>query len=319
MSYLPWLNYHHLLYFRTIVQEGGVTRAAKKLGLSQSTLSAQLRALEDAFETKLFSRERRQLVLTDSGRMALEFAEDIFQRGDELRALLAAGKGTTAEVVRIGALSPLSKNLQYQLIQPCILAGSPKIRVIEGDYAELLENLRCHQIDLLISNLPPGGIATDGTHAHLLGELPVYIVGRPPFRMSKDPFPHWLEGVPLFLPSTRTSARADFDAMLVREGVTPLVQAEVDDMALLRLLALSGAGLALVPEVSVRFDLEERKLLRIERVPDIYESYYAITAERKTLPEAILDIIEQGKASLSKKLTVPKSKPKTKSRRKPAR
>jgi LysR family transcriptional activator of nhaA len=299
MRTLPWLNYHHLQYFRTIVREGGVTKAARKLNLSQSTLSAQLKNLEESLGTELFQREGRSLVLTEAGQVALDYAEEIFQTGDELRAWFAEAHPEGRRSIRIGALSPLSKNLQFEIVRPLIMSGDTHVQVVEGEMQDMMERLKHHQIDLLLSNIPPGGTDAEHTHAHVLGEMPVYLVGRPPFKIPKKPFPEWLDDIPLFLPSGRSAARIEFDAMLVRAGITPRVQAEVDDMALLRLLALTGAGLALVPEIGVKFELEEKRLLRIEKIKNLKERFYAITAYRSRLPEQIVSVIESGKEVLA--------------------
>lgn len=298
MEALPFLNYHHLHYFLTIVKEGGVTRAAEKLRLSQSTLSAQLRTLEDTLGAKLFKRQGRKLELTRAGRVALDYAEEIFQRGDELRAWFAGHGGTRPGSIRVGSLSVLSKNLQFEIIRPLVMAGEVTVRVVDGEFPDLLARLKRHQIDVLLGNLPVAGPEADSVRVHLLGEMPMYLVGRPPFKVPDKPFPDWLEDLPLFLPSTRSPARVDFDALLVSSGITPKIMAEIDDMALLRLLALSGAGLALVPEIGVKFDLEERKLLRIEQVPGLFERFYAITGRQKNLPETFLEVIAAGRKAL---------------------
>lgn len=299
MKSLPWLNYHHLQYFRAIVHEGGVTKAAEKLKLSQSTISAQLKELEASLGSKLFERKGRSLVLTEAGQVALDYAEDIFKRGDELRAWFADVHPEGHRSIRIGALSPLSKNLQFEIIHPLVMAGDTHVYVVEGEMEDMMHRLRHHQIDLLLSNVPPGGADAEHTHTYLLGEMPVFLVGRPPFKIPKEPFPKWLDGIPLFLPSGRSTARIEFDALLVRAGVQPKIQAEVDDMSLLRLLALTGAGLALVPEIGVKFELEEKRLLRIEKVKNLKERFYAITAQRTRLPDQVIQVIESGKEALA--------------------
>ncbi|MGJ3242842.1 MAG: LysR family transcriptional regulator [Opitutales bacterium] len=299
MDPLPFLNYHHLHYFLTIVKEGGVTRAARKLNVSQSTLSAQLRTLEETLGVQLFDRQGRSLALTPAGRVALEYAEEIFQRGDELRAWFAGRSDVRTGTIRVGSLSFLSKNLQFEILRPLIMAGEVTVRVIDGEFSELLDRLKRHQLDLLLGNLPVTGPEADAVRVHLLGRMPMYLVGRPPFKVPKKPFPAWLEDLPLFLPTSRSPARVDFDALLVRSGIAPRIMAEIDDMALLRLLALSGAGLALVPEIGVKFDLEERKLLRIERVPDLFEHFYAITPRQKELPGPSRQAIEAGQQALA--------------------
>jgi LysR family transcriptional activator of nhaA len=300
-SPIPFLNYHHLLYFRTIVREGGVTAAAEALGLTQSTLSTQLKSLEESFGAKLFDREQRKLKLTASGVVALEYAEEIFRNGEELSAWFSKGGEVIPKRLSIGALSPISKNLQYEMIQPIVMAGQCDVHVIEGEQVELLNRLRTHEIDLILTNLPASGAEAKDMQTHLLGELPVYLVGRAPFKLSTGAFPEWLRGVPLFLPSSRTTARVGFDALLAQAEIVPDIRAEVDDPNMLRLLALSGGGLSLVPEIGVKFELEAERLLKIERIPKLTERYYAITKRSKRISPVLLDLIARGKTCLGRK------------------
>ena len=158
MDNLPWLNYHHLQYFRMIVREGGVTRAAERLNLSQSTLSAQLRTLEESLGMRLFEREGRSLRLTPAGQVALEYAEDIFRSGDELRAWFGGQGKAGPQSIRVGAMSVLSKNLQFEIIRPLVMRGEVKVTVVDGEFPALLERLKHHQLDVLLGNLPIAGV-----------------------------------------------------------------------------------------------------------------------------------------------------------------
>jgi LysR family transcriptional activator of nhaA len=301
-SQLSLLNYHHLYYFRTIVRAGGVTAAAKTLGLTQSTLSSQLKSLEECLGAKLFSREQRKLKLTASGVVALEYAEEIFRNGEELSSWFSKGGEAIPRRIAIGALSPISKNLQYEMIQPIIMDGQCDVHIMEGEQPELLDRMRKHQVDLILTNLPLSGADAKDMQTHLLGELPVYLVGRPPFKLSTGDFPEWLRDVPLFLPSSRTTARIGFDALLAQSEIVPDIRAEVDDPNLLRLLALSGGGLSLVPEIGVKFELEAQRLMKIEKVPDLTERYYAITKRSRRISPLLLQLITRGKETLSKKV-----------------
>lgn len=297
---LPYLNYQHLYYFRKIAHEGGVTRAAESLGLSQSTLSAQLKDLESSFDVKLFRREGRSLQLTEAGKVALDYAEEIFDTGDELRSWLARGETSTRRRIQIGTTSTLSKILQYELLHPLVMASRGQPKVIEAEMPDLIHKLQIHHLDVAFTNTPPGELRNQNLDVHLIGETPVYLVGRPPFRIPKKPFPKWLVDIPLFLPVSPTSARMDFDSKMIRAGIRPLIQAEVDDTALLRMLALSGAGLSLLPEIGVQFEASERKLLRIEKIPGIQERIYAITTHRKQLPSIVSDVIESAQDALKR-------------------
>ena len=225
---------------------------------------------------------------------------EIFSAVDELRSWFAGQTDMTPSRLTIGALSPLSKNLQFEIIRPFIQESRVQVRVMEGKYADLLDRLRRHKIDLILSNLPLGGTDAEGIEARLLGEMPMYLVGVPPFKIPRKPFPEWLEGIPIFLPSSRTASRVGFDALMIETGFQPQIAAEVDDMALLRLLALSGAGLALVPEIGVKFELEEEKLLRVERVPGLNVRFYAITMPRRRSSPLIDEVIANGTELLAR-------------------
>jgi LysR family transcriptional activator of nhaA len=128
--------------------------------------------------------------------------------------------------------------------------------------------------------------------------MPVYLVGKPPIKVPDMAFPKWLDGLPVFLPRARTTSRLRFDALTIKANVRPRIRAEVDDMALLRLLALSGAGLALVPEIGVKFELEEETLLRVERIPSLKERFYAITLPRRRASPLVEEVIAQGRKAL---------------------
>jgi len=277
----PWLNYLHLQRFWRIARERSMTRAARALHVSQSTLSEQLRDLEESLGHALFERRGRELHLTEAGRVALEHAETIFHAGEALTEALRRERAARHRV-RLGAVGPLSKNLQYDFLQPLLGRKDVTVSVTAGGRDDLLRQLRARELDLVLANVLPGAAREEDLYHHLLGEMPVYLAGCMGLaRRRRAEFPAWLEGVPLFLPSRQTHVREDFDALLAEAGVKPDVRAEVDDMALLRLLALSGRGLALVPAIVVKHELRSRRLRDVERVPGISERFYAVTLRRR--------------------------------------
>jgi len=276
-----WLNYLHLRRFWWIARERNLTRAAERLNVSQSTLSEQLRELEEWLGQPLFERRQRQLHLTEAGRLAFDHAEAIFQTGQELLDQFRRRQASRRQHLRIGAVGPLSKNLQFDFIQPLLDRRNLQLTVASGSLAELLQQLREHQLDLVLSNIPVRADQEANAFNHLLGEMPAYLTGNLAVDRRGREFPEWLEGVPLFLPSRQSQVRADFDALLVESGVEPDIRAEVDDMALLRLLALSEQGLALVPAIVVKHELQSRRLTQVYRVPGLAERFYAITLRRR--------------------------------------
>lgn len=277
---LEWLNYHHLRHFWVVARHRSMTRAAEALRISQSTLSEQVGELEDALGLPLFERRGRQLHLTEPGRIALEHAETIFATGRELLDRLRQ-KGRSQPALTVGAVGPLSKNLQFDFIEPLLQRGNTRVVVVAGALSDLVRQLHEHKLDLILSNIPLRADQDHGIHNHLLGEAPVFLAGSMAVPGRRAGFPAWLRGLPLLLPTRQSHVRADFDMLLAEAGIEPELRAEVDDMALLRLLALSGHGLALVPAIVVERELQGRELRTLIRVPKLAERFYAITLRRR--------------------------------------
>lgn len=275
-----------------IARHQSVTRAAQKLRMSQSTLSEQLAELEAWLGQELFERRGKQLYLTDAGRIALEHAETIFTTGHELIERFHQSGAARQRTLRIGAVGPLSKNLQFDFIQPILADTRTKVVVVAGTLDELTRQLQEHELDLALSNIPLRGDQEQNVFNHLLGEVPVYLVGGAGFKRVVGKFPKCLRGVPLFLPSRQSDVRAAFDLLLDGAGIEPFIQAEVDDMALLRLLALSGEGLALVSKIVVERELHSRQIKWMQRLPGLTEKFYALTVRKRFANPWLAEIVE---------------------------
>ena len=293
-----WLNYHHLRHFWMIARHCSMTRAAEKLKISQSTLSEQLAELEEWLGQSLFDRRGRELHLTDAGRVALEHAETIFTTGHELMTRFRQSDQNRQRVLRIGAVGPLSKNLQFDFIQPILADTRTKVVVVAGALDELTRQLQEHKVDLVLSNIPLRADQEQNVFNHLLGEVPVFLVGGKKLKMQRPKFPQFLKNLPLFLPSRQSDVRADFDLILADAGIEPFIHAEVDDMALLRLLALSGEGLALVSKIVVERELQSSKIKFMLRVPRLAEKYYALTVRKRFQNTWLAEIVEAFRARL---------------------
>ena len=300
-----WLNYHHLRHFWMIAKHRSVTRAAEKLKISQSTLSEQLAELEAWLGQPLFDRRGRELHLTDAGRVALEHAETIYTTGHELITRFRQSGENQQRVLRIGAVGPLSKNLQFDFIQPILADTRTKVVVVAGALDELTRQLQEHKLDLVLSNIPLRADQEHNVFNHLLGEVPVFLVGGKRLKLSPGKFPKFLKEVPLFLPSRQSDVRADFDLILANASIEAFVHAEVDDMALLRLLALSGEGLALVSKIVVERELQSSKIKFMQRVPGLVEKYYALTVRKRFANAWLGEIVETFRARLKELAETP--------------
>lgn len=285
------LNLHHLRLFRAVALDGTLTGAARRLNLSQSALSTQLRALEASLGHDLFERRGRGLVLTEAGHIALDHAEAIFRTADDLTATLRqTGQGRQA--LRVGALATLSRNFQLQFLAPVIGRADVEVVLRSGSLAELLRGLDALTLDVVLTNLAPPGDAASPWLIHHLAEQPVSLIGTPA-RIGTDtrPLARLLAEEPLILPTGDTALRATIDAMLARLGITPLVAAEADDMAMMRLLVREDAGLAVLPPIVVRDEIAAGLLREAARLDGISESFLAVTRRRRFGNPLLADLL----------------------------
>ena len=278
---MPFLNYHHLRYFRLIARDLNLTRAAKKLNLSAPALSLQLKQLEESLGHPLFERRRSGLLLTEAGRIALDYAEAIGRTGEELVDVMQHRPRGGRQVLRVGAVATLSRNFQLEFLRPVLHRDDVEVVIRSGGFPELLLLLHSHQVDLVLSNQPARRDSETHWHSHLLAEQPVSLVGTPLWEKKKLRFPEGMRDVPVILPSQESNTRAGFERLLASAGVRPRIVAEVDDMAMIRLLAREGEALALVPLVVVQSEIQEGILVETHRIPQVRETFYAVTPSRR--------------------------------------
>lgn len=294
MTDLRRLNFHHLHYFWTVAKEGHLTRAARQLHVSQSALSAQIRQLEGQLGHELFLREGRSLRLTEIGTLVLDYAEGIFGLGQELLAALGGDGGDAAPPLRIGAVATLSRNFQDNLLRPLLGRTDVQLVLESGSLEELLERLSMHKLDLVLSNRPVVAGPQQPWRCRRIARQGVSLVGPPrrggaPFR-----FPDDLAGVRLLLPGPSSDIRTQFDQLCEDRALRPSIHAEVDDMALLRLLARDSGGVAVVPEVVVQDELRTGALERYCALPEVEENFYAITTRRHLQPGLLEALLPDG-------------------------
>lgn len=291
------MNYHHLRYFRAVAHDGNLTRTAERLNLSQSALSVQIRQLEERLGHALFERRGRQLVLTEAGRIALDHADRIFSAGEELVETLKR-TGVSRRALRIGALSTLSRNFQMEFLRPAIARPDVEVILRSGRMAELLSGLESLNLDIVLLNQAPAADAATPFVSHLIATQGVSLVARPGPAEQADDLSARLSGHPLILPTLESGVRQQFDALTARLGITPQIAAEVEDMAMMRLLAREGAGLAVLPPIVVKGELEAGSLVELGTLPGVEESFYAVTTRRRFPNPLAAELIERSLQSV---------------------
>ncbi len=273
-------NYNHLRYFQAVAREGHLGRAAQKLNLTQSALSVQVRSLEERLGHKLFERAGRGLHLTEAGRIALDHAEIIFATGEDMVSTLRES-GRDRAILRVGAQATLSRNFQLLFLQPLLGRQDVEIVLRSGSPADLLRGLSTHLLDVVLTNQPPLGDGERNLLIHRIAEQPVSLVGSRDLVGAGGGLADLLSRLPLVLPIVGSALRDDLDALFDRLGITPNVAAEVEDMAMMRLLVRESVGLACLPLIVIKDELAQGILVEAAVLPSLYERFYAVTLARR--------------------------------------
>lgn len=298
------LNYHHLYYFWRVAAQGNLTAVARGLHLSQSALSAQIRQLEERMGKALFERKNRRLLLTEAGRQVFGYAQEIFTKGEELESLIHRGIEPDYQRLRIGMLSTMSRNFIEGFIEPLLRQASGKVHfsLHARGMTNLLDGLGKHEFDVILTNtqLQTSGSTDTAWQSQLLARQPLSIIG-PPKARPKTIFPAGFEGLRWVLPAENHEIRRNFDGYCSLHQYQPDILAEADDMAMLRLLARDSGALSVLPEVVVKDELEQGRLAAYQRLPNVYENFYAITLPRQFMPSLMTELLAKPLEELSDK------------------
>jgi LysR family transcriptional activator of nhaA len=291
---MDWLNYHHLLYFWTVAREGSITRACERLELSQPTISAQLRALERSLGTELFRREGRSLVMTESGQLVFQYADEIFGLGREMVDTLHSRPTGQPVRLKVGIADVVPKVVAFHLLQPAI-SGELRVRLIcrEGKPDALLAELAVHRLDLILSDGPIGSDVNIRAYSHLLGECDVVLLAARTLAERYAPgFPRSLDGAPFLLPTENTALRRGLEQWFDAEGLHPDIRGEFEDSALLKVFGEDGLGVFPHPRMTAEIVQRQLGVQVVGEIPTIKERFYAITLHRKLKHPAVERISE---------------------------
>jgi LysR family transcriptional activator of nhaA len=297
-SLLDQLNFHHLGYFRAVARTGSVQAAAAELGLAPSTVSAQVQVLARQLREPLFEKHGRGLALTDTGRLALRYAEEIHGLGEELLKVLSGqASGRPVELI-VGIADALPKLVVRELLRPALRLETPVRLVCREDKAvRLSAELALHELDLVLSDLPePAG---GRVHSHLLGESRIVFVAAPALaRKLRRGFPRSLDGAPLLVPLPDSSLRRALDPWLRTHEIRPRIAGEFEDQALAKAFAQDGLGALPLPELIEGEASAQLGLERVGLARGLHERFYALTAERRIRHPAVEAIRSAARSEL---------------------
>ncbi len=294
------MNYHHLLYFWLVAKEGSLARASAALRLAPSTVSGQIRALEQALGEKLFARSGRRLVPTEIGRVVFRYAQEIFALGGELQDVLK-GRSTGRPLrLLVGVADVVPKRVARRLLAPALELAEP-VRILcrEDKPDRLLAELAVHNLDIVIADAPVGPSARIRAFSHLLAECGVVFCAAPKLATAhRRGFPNSLDGAPLLLPAEGSTLRRSLDQWFGLHAIQPRVVGEFDDSALLKVFGQAGHGIFPVPAMIADEVQRQYQVRRVGRVDRVRERFYAISVERKLKHPAVIAISEAARRKL---------------------
>lgn len=278
-----WLNYHHLLYFWTVATEGTIVRASEVLRLAPSTISVQIKDLEEKLGEQLFKREGRKLVLTEAGHVAAAYAEDIFALGREMVDTLQTGMAMRPTRIAVGVSDVLPKLIVYRLLEPIFeYEDLVQLVCVEGEVEQLLSKLSIHELDVVLTDAPLAPNVPIQAFNHPLGQSEVGVFG------SKDLVEEWgrdwpesFSGAPFILPGSKTSIRRALGGWFERKNLHVHAVAEVEDRALMQVLGEKGRGFFAAPAVIADEVYELHDLIKIGELDGVKERFYAVTLDRR--------------------------------------
>ena len=290
-------SFHHLEYFRHVAHAGGITAAAKKLHVTQSTISNQVRELERALGHELFERKGRQVVLTAAGRLALRYADEVVALGGDLRTALD-GQAAGGDVqLRVGIADVVPKLVAHQALLPALSLSHPVRLSCGEDKAErLLADLAVHAYDLVLIDhpTPPG---TSHAHHHLLAESAIsFLATADQAAALRRTFPKCLSRAPMLLPAEGSQMRHELDQWFAHHDMKPMIVGEFVDNALLKVFAESGVGICPVPSIMEDEAVARYRMVSIGRLEEIRVRFYAISQERRVTHPAVIAIIAAARA-----------------------
>ncbi len=297
---MNWLNYHHLQYFWVVAKEGSIQAASRSLNLTQPTISKQIKLLEESLGEQLFERTGRRLELTDAGRLALEYAEEIFHLGNEFQESLKGVATTRPKRIRVGASDSIPKLILHRILSPILEEGS-NIHLIceEGQTNKLLAELSIQRLDLVLTDAPiRGGIKVKAFN-HYLGDSGMSFFAAPKLaKQLTGSFPKNMDGAPYLALTDDTVTRRSFDHWFENERILPQIVAEFHDSALLKVFGREGVGVFASPTTIADEVCREYGVEKIGETEHVRESFYAITVERKVKHAAIAMITERARTEL---------------------
>ncbi|MFO1328301.1 MAG: transcriptional activator NhaR [Rubrivivax sp.] len=295
------MNFRHLQYFWATAHAGGIVRAGEQLHTTPQTLSGQIKLLEDRLGRRLFRKVGRKLELTEDGRIALGYADEIFHLGSELESALRRQHDSRRTIdFRVGVADSVAKTVVYRLLEPALALSEP-VRMVcsEGTFTELIGLLALRRVDLVIADEPLTRRFHVKAFNHPLGHSAMSFFAAPTLRSGlSGEFPRCLDGAPMLIPGPASSLRAPLDAWLAQQRLAPRIVAEFDDLALMATFGREGRGVFLSPSALQAETEAQYGVQAIGRSDELVEQLFAISVERRISHPCVVAITSAARSVL---------------------
>jgi LysR family transcriptional activator of nhaA len=298
---MEWLNYHHLLYFWVVAKEGSVVRASEELHLAHPTISGQIHRLEEVLGEKLFTRRGRNLALTEAGRVAFRYADEIFSLGREfVDTLKGRASGKPLRLV-VGVADVLPPSLVRRFLEPAFRLDQPVQIICRADKSvqEFIAELALHRVDVVIADGPAGAGSSIRAFSHPLGDCGTSFFAAPKQAATlRRNFPRSLHDAPFLLPGAPSTVRRALEHWFAAEGIRPTIVAELDDSALAKDFGEDGLGVFAAPAVIETEVLQHYHVQVVGRSEVVRQQFYAISVERKIKHPAVVAVCEAARQDI---------------------
>ena len=297
-------NYNHLYHFWVIAQEGSLLGASRRLGVRHSTLSSQMRSLEQALGMRLLIRRPRGMRLTPQAEVVRSYCDQIFRLGTEL---LEATADQRTSRLRVCMLASVPRSLLYEALRPALeREASARVELSVAGLDAACRALVTGHLHVVVADRLPAGAAVGAIHSHLVGETRVGLFGTARVAQRyRGEFPHGLDGAPMLLPSAGSPLRQSLDAWLAKEGICPRVVGEFDDVPMMKGFAARGHGVVPIRMVLAREARQRYSLLQVGVVPGVMDRLYALTLGKRVRHPGIQRLIDQGRGQFGTRKKAP--------------
>lgn len=290
---MKWINYHHLIYFKEIAKQGSISKASEILQVGQPALSTQLKSLEEYLDLQLFERKNRRLILTESGKVVLEYANKISDLGQELIQVIDDKSFSNDVHLSVGALDSIPKHLVCDIVDFAHKKTGCFLSIFEDSIDGLLRQLVNHQIEVIISDQEISSLKNKNIFCKKIVQRPVVAYASPKFKHLAKGFPKSLNGQPCLVPTSHSKIRQDIEHYFFSNGVIPRYVAETQDTSLQKILATKGDGVVFLPRFTIKEYLQNKTLIKLGQLENVTSEYYLIYSKRVIENPALQLVVKQ--------------------------